>query len=70
MPVTAASVERAIDGVRDHALSFWDALIWATAAEADATYILTEDCQHGRRVEGVLYLDPFDHAFELASLTP
>ena len=69
LPVTAACVEAAMAGARQHAMSFWDALIWATAVEANASCVLTEDCQHGRRIEGVLYLNPFDDSFDLVELS-
>ena len=45
--------------VRDHGLSFWDAMIWAVAKEAGATVLLTEDLQTGRELGGVTFLSPF-----------
>ncbi len=42
-----------------HGLSFWDALIWAAAAESGIPVIYTEDFQDGRNVEGVLFVNPF-----------
>jgi predicted nucleic acid-binding protein len=45
-----------------HRLSFWDALIVASACRARAAKILTEDLNHGQRIEGVLIENPFlDH---------
>jgi predicted nucleic acid-binding protein len=42
-----------------HTLSFWDALIVASARRAGATRLLTEDLQHGRVVGGVAIENPF-----------
>ncbi len=52
-------VEAALAGVRSHALSFWDALLWAAARRAGVVEILTEDFQHGRELEGVLFTNPY-----------
>jgi predicted nucleic acid-binding protein len=49
----------AIRGVKVHLLSFWDAMIWATAKQAKMEKIYTEDFQHGRIVEGVSFINPF-----------
>jgi predicted nucleic acid-binding protein len=59
----------ALQAVLDHRLSFWDALIWATAKQARIDTVLTEDQQHGRRIESIRYLDPFDPRFDLAILS-
>jgi predicted nucleic acid-binding protein len=56
-------------GVQEHVLSYWDALLWATAMENDVPFILTEDQQHGRLVDNVRYLDPFRDDFDLAALS-
>jgi predicted nucleic acid-binding protein len=40
-------------------LSFWDALIWATADRVGVRYLLTEDFQDGRVLGGVTFVDPF-----------
>jgi predicted nucleic acid-binding protein len=53
------TINRAIAAVEQHRLSFWDAMLWATAKEASVTIILTEDGQHGQVVEGVKYENPF-----------
>jgi predicted nucleic acid-binding protein len=59
---------RAAEGVRDHALSYWDALLWATALENDVPFILTEDQQDRRLVDDVRYLNPFAADFDLGLL--
>jgi predicted nucleic acid-binding protein len=43
-------------------LSFWDALIVAAASNAKVEKILTEDLNHGQRIEGVLIENPFSSA--------
>jgi len=42
-----------------HRISFWDGLIVAAAVRAGATRILTEDLNHGQRLEGVVVENPF-----------
>jgi predicted nucleic acid-binding protein len=49
----------AMDAVTDHSLSFYDALLLATARLAGCTALLTEDMQHGRRIGGVEIVNPF-----------
>ena len=56
---TAPTVSRALAGVRDHRLSFWDAMIWATAVEHGISTILSEDGPTGRSIQGVRYASPF-----------
>jgi predicted nucleic acid-binding protein len=62
VPVLAigpATTLSALAGVEMHGLSFWDALIWATAKMNGVPTIYTEDFQHGREVEGVRFINPF-----------
>ena len=71
--VTAAddsALTDAVDAVDEHRLSFWDAMLWATARKAGCSAILTEDMQHRRRLGGVAFLNPFaaDAADRLAPL--
>jgi predicted nucleic acid-binding protein len=42
-----------------HGLSFWDALLWATADRIGVRYLLSEDYQDGRTLGGVTFVDPF-----------
>ena len=49
----------AMNAVDEHRLSFWDALLWATARQAGCSAVVTEDMQHGRRLGGVAFIDPF-----------
>jgi predicted nucleic acid-binding protein len=43
-------------------LSFWDALIWATAERVGVRYLLSEDFQDGRVLGRVTFVDPFNAA--------
>ena len=52
-------VLEAIRGRKIHQLSYWDALIWSTAKQANISTIYTEDFQHGQAVEGVSFANPF-----------
>ena len=69
--VVAVTPMVAIEGCRgavDHQLAIWDALIWSAAKLNQVPLVLTEDAPHGRLLEGVRYLNPFDPTFELAEL--
>ena len=62
LPVHSAGEGELADAmrvVREHRLRFWDAMLWAAARRAGARYLLTEDLQDGRILEGVTFLDPF-----------
>jgi predicted nucleic acid-binding protein len=52
----------AVDAVEHHNLSFWDAMLWATARRAGCRLLLSEDFQDGRDLGGVLFVNPFDPA--------
>lgn len=43
----------------DHGLSFYDALIVASAIEAGCDTLFTEDIQHGRSIGGLTIVNPF-----------
>ena len=61
-PVHAAgpgTLRHAMAAVREHRLSFWDAMLWATAREAGCGLLLTEDFQHGRVLGAVRFHNPF-----------
>lgn len=50
---TPDTILLAIDGVERHRLSFWDAMIWASAVINAVPKIYSEDMQHGQMIEGV-----------------
>lgn len=56
---TASTLETALDGVRDHRLSFWDAMLWAMAQENDLAAIVKEDGPTGAIIGGVTFRSPF-----------
>lgn len=56
---TKATFLKAMDGVNNHKLSFWDAMQWAIAFEYGVKTILTEDFSHGQIIEGVQIINPF-----------
>ena len=61
-PVCSASgddLAEAIKAVRRHRLSFWDAMLWATAREAGCKILLSEDFQDGREIGGMRFVNPF-----------
>ena len=60
-PVRPISVEThvaAVDLARRHGLSFYDALIVASALEAKCDTLLTEDLQTGRKIQGLTIVNP------------
>ncbi|HXH20754.1 MAG TPA: PIN domain-containing protein [Dehalococcoidia bacterium] len=67
-PITGQTVRRAFTGVLNYQMSYWDALIWATAKLNGIATILTEDIQSGGAIEGVSFLNPFTAGFDAASL--
>lgn len=49
----------AIDLHRLRQISFWDALVVRSAEAAGCSVLLSEDLQHGERIEGVRVENPF-----------
>lgn len=61
-PVVAANeacLVDAMDAVAGHHLSFWDAMMWATAKQAGCRLLLSEDGDDGRLLGGVTLINPF-----------
>lgn len=58
-PASRQALALATDAVATHRLSFWDALLWATAREAGCRWLLSEDFQDRRELGGVRFVDPF-----------
>jgi len=56
---TLADLRDAIRVNKEHNVSFWDGMLWSVARRAGARYVLSEDFQDGRELEGVLFLNPF-----------
>jgi predicted nucleic acid-binding protein len=53
------TVEYALKAVKQHTLSFWDALLWSVAYENGVTEIFSEDFQAGRELKGLRFTNPF-----------
>ena len=66
----SSALAEAMDAVEEHRLSFWDAVLWAASRRIGCSAILSEDMQHGRRLSGVEFINPFaaDAAPRLAAL--
>ncbi len=62
-----ATLRRALAAVSEHGLSFWDAMLWACAREADCSLLLSEDFQHGRVIDGVRCHNPFVEPVSIAT---
>ena len=62
LQIEPASFEDIVDAmrvVREHAMAFWDAMLWATARRIGVRALLSEDLQDGRMIEGVRIINPF-----------
>lgn len=75
LPVYAATdpdLDKAMEGTQRHGLSFWDAMLWATADRIGVKYLLTEDFQDRRVLGGVTFVNPFERDNEplLAEILP
>ena len=57
--LTSYVVLEAVRGVRDHRLSYWDSLIWATAKMNQIPTVLSEDFSSNSVIEGVRFTNPF-----------
>ena len=67
-PLTAAVVREAVRGVEIHTLSYYDAQVWAVAKLNQIQVVLSEDFNVAATLEGVLFLNPLDPKFDLATL--
>lgn len=60
MPLTAETTKQAISVSKRHQLSFYDSLILAAASEYGCRVVLSEDMQHGFKLEsGLAVINPF-----------
>jgi predicted nucleic acid-binding protein len=59
LPLTPETHDAAIALAREHSLSFYDALIVASASEANCEVLFTEDMQHGRTIGTLTVRNPF-----------
>lgn len=57
--VDGVALVDAINAVDEHCISFWDAMLWATARQAGCSTVFSEHMQHGRRLGGVEFVNPF-----------
>jgi predicted nucleic acid-binding protein len=60
---SAALYARAVDLQGRYRFSFYDSLIVAAALEASCSRLLTEDLQHGQRIDGLTVENPFRAEF-------
>lgn len=59
LPLTAAVVNEALRGVKEHHMAYFDAQMWAQARLNQIPYLLTEDMDSGTAIDGVMIVDPF-----------
>lgn len=67
--LTELIVLEAVRGVREHSLSYWDALIWSAAKLNQIPLLFSEDFNDGSVLEGVRFINPFSEAFQLEEWT-
>ena len=63
MRAVSAADERDFDRATrggQHGLSFWDAMLWATADRVGVRYLLSAHFQDGRTLGGITFIDPFN----------
>lgn len=58
-PNAAGDLVDAMRVLEDFRISFWDAMLWATARRAGCSAILSEDFQDGQVLRGVRFINPF-----------
>ena len=58
-PIGLETHVAALDLSREHGFNFYDSPIIAAALEAGCDQLLTEDLQAGRRIEGLVIVNPF-----------
>ena len=68
--IDQATVESAWGIESRFGLSYWDALIVASAQQLGCTYLLSEDMQHEQRIDGVQILNPFRVGPDVLDATP
>jgi predicted nucleic acid-binding protein len=62
LDIVAANLEMVLAAIhlhRKHSFSFWDALILQAAKSAGCSQVLSEDLQHGFRLDGLIVKNPF-----------
>jgi predicted nucleic acid-binding protein len=65
IPVRVAEekdLSSALEAVKIHRLTFWDAMIWAAARRVGVRHFITEDLQDGFEMGGVTFINPFNSA--------
>lgn len=58
-PIDIETHTKAVSLARSHGFAFYDALIIASAVEAECDLLLSEDLQAGRRIGSLTILNPF-----------
>ena len=59
-PISIDTHAAALEISRAHGFNFYDSLIVAAALEAGCDQLITEDLQAGRRIDGLVIVNPFD----------
>jgi predicted nucleic acid-binding protein len=70
LDMTGQIVLEAARGAQRYQMSYWDAQIWASARLNQIPIILSEDFDAGAVIEGVRFVDPFAHDFDLDAWLP
>lgn len=62
LPLSESTLDFALELCARHHISYWDAAIVASAAQANCAELLTEDLQAGNVLAGVRIVNPFSCA--------
>lgn len=68
LPLTGPVVLKALRGVREDPLSYYDAQIWAVARLGQAAAVSSENFNPGSIVDGISFVNPLDPTYDLAEL--
>jgi predicted nucleic acid-binding protein len=67
--IAPLTIREALRGLQRYQLSYWDALVWATARTNGLPAILTEDLNIGASLDGVQIINPLDEKVDLSLLS-
>lgn len=59
----------AMRGVESYRISYYDAMVWATAKHYGVPFLLSEDLNDGQLIEGVRIINPFAKEFDVRILS-
>ena len=58
-PTTDVTINKASELARAHGMQLWDCVVCAASIDAGAKFLMTEDMQDGRIIDGLRLINPF-----------